>query len=70
MKTSHLKNTPAAPTLIPRPETHAGTTVEEITMAYILSMSVLILGLSIWQDKSGSAHAESDLGSERYGQYS
>ena len=39
-------------------------------MAYILSMSVLILGLSIWQDKSGSAHAESDLGSERYGQHS
>ena len=38
-------------------------------MDYILSMSVLILGLSVWQDKSGSAHAEGDLGSERYGQH-
>ncbi|WP_275259601.1 hypothetical protein [Seongchinamella unica] len=36
-------------------------------MAYILSLAVMVLGLSIWQEHAGSAHAEGNLGSERHG---
>ena len=39
-------------------------------MVYILSIATLVLGLSIWQEKLGSGHSESDLGSERHGQHS
>lgn len=38
-------------------------------MAYILSFSVIVLALGIWQDKSGSGHSEGDLGSERFDYY-
>jgi hypothetical protein len=39
-------------------------------MTYILSLAVMVLGLGIWQDYTGSAHTESDLGSERHGRRS
>ncbi len=39
-------------------------------MTYVLSMAALVLGLAIWQDCAGSAHTESELGSERHGQRS
>ena len=38
-------------------------------MAYILSISAVILVLGMWQDKTGSGHSESDLGSERFEHY-
>ena len=42
--------------------------LEELTMTYILSLAAVVLGLGIWQDCTGSAHTESELGSERHGQ--
>ena len=56
--------------MITKPKRPASASLENITMAYILSLAVVVLGLGIWQDCAGSAHTEGDLGSERHGQRS
>lgn len=37
-------------------------------MAYIVSISAVVLALGILQDRCGSGHVEADLGSDRYGE--
>ena len=41
---------------------------EELIMAYIVSISAVVLALGVMQERCGSGHVEADLGSDRYGQ--
>ena len=68
MNSFHLKNIWSAHTFNSRPGRQVLAQTEELTMTYIFSLAVMVLGLGIWQERTGSAHTESELGSERHGQ--
>ena len=68
MKSCHLKNTATVPTLELSPEEVYRPTREELIMAYIVSISAVILALGVMQEHCGSGHVEADLGSDRYGE--